>query len=476
MPTYRIDQEPWIPCISVEGRQNQVSLSQVFSKAAEIESLAGSPLEVSAITRLLLAIAHLVKTPTSLADWRSIWEDRHTFMNRCSEYVDSHGDAWDLFHSSHPFGQQPKLGSTSNPAHILIYEAARKNNQLLIDHRTTADPQFVHAADLTRGIFTVNAFSGSSGGGYRSGPLAMRTVAFLQGSNLADTLLLNLCVQDEPPAAFDWTKYGHLSANSQKLDIVRRFLWTSRSIRLLADGDHPGATEIMLAPGNTLSDDDRLEDPMIVFRRSADGKEYVPLRLQLTRALWRSAHVLLNWHSDAKRLAAVDQLHRLLRRGYVPSDQFVSLRVCAVAGDAQGPATELWRDETLAAGMSVFQDDERFSALTNAVLSAENVAEGVRNKIYRFATSFLQGDSESAPNPKNVSSLVNELALDLMDFWSAIAPAGERIACDDFDELKWKELLGEAATKCFEQAVERLPPSARRYRAQFKPKEGKKDT
>lgn len=466
MPTYKIDREPWIPCVGVDGALRHVSLAEVFADATRIASLSGSPLDVAAITRLLLAIAHLVQTPKSLQDWHSLWAERHAFLNRCREYVESQGDVWDLFHAVHPFGQQVGLNGTDNPAYILIYEAARKNNPLLIDHRVTASAEFVPAPDLARGLITANAYAGSSGGGYRSGPLAMRTVAFLQGSNLADTLLLNLLLQDEPPAPVNWSQYGSRSKDS-RLDIVRRYLWASRSVLLLAETDMPGAREIKLAPGNELPEEERSDDPMVAFRLSSDQKQYVPLRLEANRALWRSAHVLLNWHSDVKRIAAVVQFHRLLRRGLVASDQSVSVRVCAVAGDAQGPTTEMWRDETLLAGISVFEDDERFAALTNAVNSAEEIATKLRGRIFGFAKAYLQGGSDSQPDKRNVASLADELSPDLEDFWSTVAPAGERVACDDFDESAWTTLLQRAARNCFHQAVERLPPSARRYRAQF---------
>lgn len=465
MPTFRLDQEPWIPVVRRDGSAEELSLTAVFKEADQIASLGGSPVEAISISRFLLAIVHLVDTPTSLDNWRKLWEDRAGLMNRCVSYVQQQKDTWDLFHSGHPFGQLPEQDKTQNPAHILVYEAARKNNPVHADHRLTEAPLPVRPSVLARGMIATNAYAGSSGGGYRSGPLCMRTTALLEGGDLAQTLLLNLIVQDTEPLPFDWTTYGR-SVPPTDLDIVRRYLWHSRSVRLLPE-DGGSVRGIMLAPGNEMPEDQRKSDPMIAFRLDSKGKEYVPLRLEPARVLWRSAHVLLNWHQDARRLAGLDQLNRLCTRRYISDEALISLRVCAVAGDAQGPSTDLWRDETLPFGLAVIRSEERFATLQRAVQSAEEKASDTRRRIYSFAARYLQNGAESKPDRADVGKLADELSPDLHDYWSVLAPMGERIACDGFDEKRWAELLEAASESAFNKAIERLPADARRFRAQY---------
>ena len=167
------------------------------------------------------------------------------------------------------------------------------------------------------------------------------------------------------------------------------------------------------------------------------------------------------------RLAAVDQLHKLLRRGLFPRSYRVSMRVCAVAGDAQGPSTELWRDETLPFGVSVVADENRYADLVRAVGAAEDQARTTRNRIYSFAARYLQGASESQSDKKDIGNLADELSPNLADFWAALAPIGERIACDGFDETAWSRQLRQASANTFRSAIDRLPPDARRFRAEF---------
>ena len=468
MATFRLDREPWIQVVGTDGTAKAANLVQVISDATKISSMSGSPLEVAAITRFLLAIIYLVDTPTSLDAWAKLWADRVGFMCRCAKYVQAQTDAWDLFHEAHPFGQLPKLGKTLNPAHILVYEAARKNNAIFTDHSVEDTPVPIPAAALARGLIVTNAYAGSSGGGYRSGPLAMRTVAMLCGRTLDETLLLNLLVQSEPPTAYDWNTYGHAPDRAAgSVDLVRRYLWTSRRVCLIPDAAGTVAATMMLAPGDEMPESERTEDPMVAMRKDSKGTAYVPLRLEAGRALWRAAHVLLNWHEDVRRLAAVDQLNRLVRRGNVLRNHPVSMRVCAVAGEAQGPSTELWRDEMLTFGLSVIADDTRYAKLVKAVSDAEEAASTARKRIYSFAARYLQNGAESSPDKENVGRLADELSPDLIDFWAALAAAGERIACDGFDEAAWGALLKEASEDVFHLAIGRLTPDARRHRAEF---------
>jgi CRISPR system Cascade subunit CasA len=465
MPTFRLDQESWIPVVRLNGTLDEVSLHQVFSEAEGIAGIAGSPVEAASIARFLLAIVHLTDTPASLDAWRQLWENRSDLMSHCAEYVENRGDVWDMFHARHPFGQDADQSKTRNPAHILSYEAARKNNPVHADHSLEGTPLPVGPSRIARGLFAANAYAGSSGGGYRSGPLCMRSVAVLVGSNLRDTLLLNLLVQKVEPAPFDWKTYG-TDPQPSVFDLPKRYLWHSRCVLLMPVRE--GITrEIMLAPGNEMSEDERKLDPMVVFRLDSQGKEYIPLRLDPGRALWRSAHVLLNWHEDTRRLAALDQLRRLLARGYLPSDLRISLRVIAVSGDAQGPRTDLWRDETLPFEASVIGSEERFAALQRSVSAAEDKGSETRKRIYSLAARYLQNGADSKPDKADIGRLADELSPDLTDYWAILAPAGERIACDNFDEAAWDALLKKAANTAFDNAVDRLPPDARRLRAQY---------
>src|SRR5690606_20160218 len=90
-----------------------------------------------------------------------------------------------------------------------------------------------------------------------------------------------------------------------------------------------------------------------------------------------------------------------------------------------------------------------------------------RKRIYGFAHRYLQDSSAASPDKQTVSTLADELSSNLCDFWSTLSPVGQRIACDGFDEDAWAQLLRKTSEAVYQQAINRLPPDARRYRAQF---------
>jgi hypothetical protein len=163
------------------------------------------------------------------------------------------------------------------------------------------------------------------------------------------------------------------------------------------------------------------------------------------------------------------------------------MRVCGVTGDAQGPSSELWRDEPLPFGLSVIADDRRFAELQRALSSAEDAQGKLVGRLKQFAEAYLGFDKQSKErrNKKNEGkdkdSLIGELVgfkrvkrgeetvtIPLYtDFWAEIAPSGERIACDGFRESEWADTLTAASKGSFRRAINRLPPDARRHRAEF---------
>jgi CRISPR system Cascade subunit CasA len=140
MATFRLDREPWIPVVHSTGTEAEVNLVDVFDQAASIRSLSGTPLEVAAILRLLLAISHLTETPANLARWGELWQDRAVFMKRCAAYVRDQGEVWDLFHSSRPFLQDKRLTVlTGEPVEPTFLSRGKVGADAFVSHMSAAD-------------------------------------------------------------------------------------------------------------------------------------------------------------------------------------------------------------------------------------------------------------------------------------------------------------------------------------------------
>lgn len=492
MSSYRIDLEPWIPAVGEDGVEREYSLVEVFEEAGQIQRLTGTPAEVVSIFRFLLAICHLTETPKSLKAWGELWAEQGAFMQRCANYVRKHEGAWDLFDSKTPFGQDPSLMTSAaskkkaKPAHLLLYDAAQENNPLLLDHHHKETCRELSGAGVIRGLLTANALSGSSGGGYEMGLLAARSVGILDGGILSASLLLNLVVEPAKQPDFEWSQYGRCGPQDWGRGKVHLLLWWSRRFRVVPSDDKPATRSIFRGPGLSPPWKDKLplgvepiRDHMTFHRRDSKTREPKAVHLSPARALWRSAHVLLGTREQDLPLSALEQLIRLARRS--ESDfrsHDVSLRCISLSGNAKGPVYDAVRDDMLPFGLSVLDDDKCLARLQRSVGNAEKVAGETQSKLDEFCEWYLFGKRvpvRDKDRKMQARCLCKEISENLRDFWQEVAPLGERIACDDFDEDAWAEALHMAATAARRRAIDRLPADARRFRAEYAAKSVKGD-
>lgn len=479
MPSFPLDLEPWIPVEMLDGSSQEVSLTGAFKEAHRIRRLTGSPLEAAVLHRLLLAILHSACPVPNPRAWARLWQEPEAAMASALKKVEEHKDKFDLYHERHPFLQHPGLPPGTKPMAVLLYDRAQGNNPIFLDASSELEAQPVSSAEATRGLLVNLSFGGahpdkssplSTGkdNTMYAGPLCARLVVIVEGGNLAKTLLLNL-LADEKPGRLAWERRVAPHPGKAMVEgLCDRFTRMTRFIRLQPSESGGEAVSTALHMGEAIEDDPNLpQDPMMPLYLAADKKLKVQ-RLDADRALWRSSHVLLNSKSrpDSKPARAMEQLDSLASLGLLSRSETVGLRVMGVAGNAQGPKTDLWRDETLPFRLSVVADEARFSRLVTAVNTADEEAHKLRKRIFSFALRYLQAALPN-PKPEDAQKLADELAPGLNDYWSALAPMGEALGLGSIKPEAWQAAAKAASTAAFEKAVEALPPSGRRFRAQF---------
>jgi len=487
------------------GTEREVSLVEVFEAAASLRTLSGTPLEVAVVLRLLLAVAQLTETPNSLNRWSELWQDRDGFMRRCAAYVRQQGDTWDLFHPERPFLQDKRLAIIDGePLDPTFLSRGKVGTDAFVSHVSAADRP-IRPAVAARALLVAHAFSVGGTGTpnpvlpkrpgkkndvndkySKSSLLAQSVIAFLNNSPLDRLLHLNLLASVKADAP-GWRFSPAQTADPVPCQcIADRYTRPATSALLYPndDGSVPRATvtigsTFVRADSKKNEPGDAMSDPMLPH-----DKNLRQLELDSGKALWRSAHILLA--TQGRALPLIDQLQRLRRRVLVDSD-VGSLRIVGIAGDRGKVKHYFWRDESLPFGLSVITDDQRYAELERAIGSAEDTQKKLERHLKRFARAYLGLDSDGRQNgdPKreaeDIRSLIGELVgfkkvkwgketvtIPLYtEFWSDIAPSGERIACDGFDEAAWATLLKDAAQRAFRCAVDRLPPDARRHRAEY---------
>jgi CRISPR system Cascade subunit CasA len=76
-PYFNLIDEPWIPCIPLQGdgTPQLFSLRETLTRAHELcEIYSDSPLTIAALHRLLLAILHDVFGPKDTEAWKELWQ------------------------------------------------------------------------------------------------------------------------------------------------------------------------------------------------------------------------------------------------------------------------------------------------------------------------------------------------------------------------------------------------------------------
>lgn len=467
MSEYRLDLEPWIPVIYRDGTQRNVGLVQVFRDAESIRELTGSPPEVAVLYRLLLAIAYSVRAPQTRSEWVDLWRGRSAFMGQCADFVEAHPEWWDLFDDVRPFGQDRSLTKPTHPAHLLRYDCSRDNALLVLDHHAVHGSHGQSPAAIARGLLCIHAYGGSSGGGYTMGPLAVRSVGILTTEDLAGTLVLNVLIgaKQGPFKMREWAS-GPTGKGVPK-DVRGWLLWGSRRIRVFGGNWDQGVTGVAIRPGDGLDAEAVERDPMVLMRPDSAGGKYVAFQVDESKALWRSASVLLAVKLDGRPLMALDQLGGLKGDGEIEEEFSVSLRVIGLNGSAQGPTTRFWRDDALSFGLDVVTDDGRFTELSQRLEGAEEERGILRKRLWRFCSHYLSNGSEMSPDKSDVQSLLDEISPGLNDFWAAVGPYGERLTVEPVSAVEWERILKDASRSAYDKAVDRLYPDSRWMRARF---------
>jgi CRISPR type I-E-associated protein CasA/Cse1 len=400
-------------------------------------------------------------------------------MSAALKKVEEQKEKFDLYNAEHPFLQHPGLKPGSKPMAVLLYDRAQGNNPIFLDASAEAEPQPTSSAEAVRGLLVNLSFGGShpdksnplSTGKENTmyaGPLCARLVVIVEGESLIKTLLLNLLVGEKAgQPAWERPIPPH-PAKKRAEGLCDRYTRMTRFIRLQPSESGDQALSTALHMGEAIDDDpDLLIDPMMPLYLAADKKLKVQ-RIDPGRALWRSSHVLLNCRSrtDARPAKAMEELSEKSLEAGLTASEPVGLRVLGVAGNAQGPTTVLWRDETLPFNLSVVADESKFANVVQAISFADDEGQRLRKRIFSFAMKYLQVASPS-PKSEDGQQLADEIAPGLQEYWSRLSLKGAVLGLGAIDPEQWEMEVNAASKAAFEKAVEAIPPSGRRYRAQF---------
>ncbi|WP_131738864.1 type I-E CRISPR-associated protein Cse1/CasA [Actinomadura roseirufa] len=429
--------EPWLPVLCDDGTEDEMSLFDIFAQADRVRRLVGDvPTQEMALLRLLLAVVHdAVEGPADLAEWQQLWEEGLPLEggDGIAAYLDRYRDRFDLLHPQTPFFQTAGLRTVKDEVFSLDRLVADVPNGAQFFTMRAQGVDRLSFAEAARWIVHAHAYDTSgiktgavgdprakNGKVYPLGVAWMGNLGgvFVEGSNLRETLLLNLIAFDVDNLRVDaeadrpaWRRPPPGPAQADALELSMRpagvrdlYTWQSRRIRLAFDD--AGVDGVILAYGDPLSPRNlHQREPMTGWRRSPVQEKkldlaqvYLPREHDPGKSAWRGLGALVAGHAPGTeqrkeapalvRPRVLDWVSRLTIEGDFATDYLVRARLIGAQYGTQQSVIDEVIDDSVT--MPVVLLHERDTGLGQAAIDAVTDADAGVNVLGDLAADLAR--------------------------------------------------------------------------------------
>jgi CRISPR system Cascade subunit CasA len=440
MLEFNLIDEPWIPCIDLQGQTVEHGIRNTLLKAHELREICeDSPLATVAIHRLLFAILYRAFNGSfGTARWKALYKKgRFDPSDGIDTYLSDWRSRFNLFDNKYPFMQVAGLDlndynedgtvkeDKSDGLMRLVREAPDKKGRILFDHRVGTERPRYEPKQIARMLLSAQSYAGTgvAFGGKLGGKSIQPTpcqiaacakglLLWLQGKNLFETLMLNLVpldyVANDKPAWEDgsitdsaiksWNKPNSFTGP------VQRFAPLSRFIRII--------DQQSMFFTNGLKTGDDSEDPMKAYSRQDDKEAFKAVDLAPDRAAWRDAHALFSLGSPARKPpASLNHVARLVGDGIFAMEPQPRANLVGLASH-KGKAL-LWRHERMPVPTALLADGNLIERLGGLLKDAELTATELSSRVRRIAKLYLSPEAESPdgrqPDKDEVAKVVKAI-------------------------------------------------------------------
>ena len=485
----------------LDGARRSLGLGEVLTQAQDIGELGGdSPLEVVALHRLLLAVLHRNFDIGDAQQWAALWESGAFDAWVVDAYFEKWRGRFDLFDEERPFYQVGGLDLTKGGSSARLF-FHQDNNATLFTHVATSDPPCLTPDEAARQLVGFMAFdvggrkSDPPGISAYAAPLNKGAVVLAKGSNLFETLMLNLCryapqqgdpwdfnCDDDIPA---WERDEKTRPEDRRpVGYIDLLTWQSRRIRLQPETEQDGSTvvkNVVIMKGAQLPKDFILKgrETMLAFRSNPHAKgqqdPWPAVTFREDRALWRDSHALMSsTNAESVQPKTLEWLADLAMEGIIPYSQIVPVDVFGL-GSIQAK-THFWRHERLRLPLAYLSDKQLADSLREALERAETTAQNLNSAIWTMATRMLAADPDRKPKAEDVRSLADHLGAGRA-YWSRLEEPFKRLFVelpDDKDEEgeyggvqigKWESTLRHTLWEAFRESTRGMERSTRNLKA-----------
>ncbi|WP_338874727.1 type I-E CRISPR-associated protein Cse1/CasA [Spirosoma sp. SC4-14] len=522
MTTYNLLDEPWLPVRWRGGRYagtappSAVGLREALIRAHDIAELAtDNPLETISLNRLLAAlVASALPELANETDWFKAWDAGQFDANRVDDYLRQYSTHFDLLSPVRPFFGHPQTDAKEiSPLSRLQHAATSGNNALLFSHDLDSVSQTMTFAEVARALVASQAFAVSGGAAkpfyYSHGPLISKAIFWIRGRKDTDFCLFRTLLLNLSPTEKVWGNPRHGQGlatwvadtapaplqNRQVAGISDLFTFQSRRFQLVVS-DLSIVTGVRCNQGSTMNL--LFHDPYLAYRKTDNGP--TPLRLSLSRALWRDSIIYMmssssndhpprtfEWLSDPSTLVELD---------LTTDTPFLVDVFGLINDDTQAGKIHMWRQERVTIYPSIINEVGRWNALQEMldtpnphINDAKKMALKLREAVRAFANrSRLNKPYESNKNGKvertrlqRAEQSDRDAFVQMIDaesrYWLALGSVFDTflgqvatlsVEGEELQNLqhRWQTTLRQTAQKALRQALESFQQDARTLQAQ----------
>ncbi|MBW3081499.1 type I-E CRISPR-associated protein Cse1/CasA [Bifidobacterium saguinibicoloris] len=359
--------EPWMPCVFVDGSVRELSIRDVFRDAPRIRSISGDlPQQTVPLERLLLAILYCAYCDPE-ADrrrmrdlWSGLWGNGTFDMGPLQDYFGEFHDRFYLLDPERPFYQVPDLTYNGKKAYDPISEMIAdvpKPDKFLFSMRSPDSLESIGLAQAARWLVFLQAYDtagiktpvagnthvnkgkvyapkGMAGTGWMGvlGPV------MVEGDNLFHTLMLNWCLYDTnnnmvkmfgneddvAPWEFDESSGPDITVRTSFTGPVDALTFQSRRLRLVPNKAGSRIVGIVNCYGDVIAPYNTDEcEKMTAWRLSVPQQKklglssppLMPVTHDAGKALWRGLASMVAVGKADLRPGVVRWVEELQREG-----------------------------------------------------------------------------------------------------------------------------------------------------------------
>lgn len=495
--SFNLIDQPWIPCINVNGLMEELSLRETLAKAHELRAVQGnSPLETASLYRLLLATIHSVlRGPKTKDDWAALWRARDFEMSCFDNYFKKWRSRFDLFDEEHPFYQL--IGNTGGRDKIsndVLPDVASGTNATLFSHTVDENNIALTPPKAARTLLVMQTMSIAGGWGMApressDAPWGRGVIFLTEGETLFSTLALNLFLypddqvmphtEDDLPA---WESENPFKPRrEQPLGYLDFLTWQTKQVALIPEGDpaSPIVKTMKISPGLKLNAD--VLDPMKHY--SIDKKKGSFLyRYTEERALWRDSATFFKVRNVAETrpphaftwLAEIAEVEKTIAR-----HQTYRFMTFGMSNDQA--KIDFYRHETFPLPLKYLMDIDLLGKLAEALSLADKVREAVWSAGNQLAVLIVSPSSDGKSR-KDINKLTKENAKKLFNHWGVERIFWSRLEVPFYEFLqslpenesaldRWYETLQQTARDALARAERMAGESANALKAAVRARE-----